>query len=51
MQPNGTLYFTGRRSMPDNAGFYHVAYVVAIAIYVLYAFSLRKRIAGLRGTK
>jgi hypothetical protein len=33
--------------MPDNAGYYHVAYVVTAVIYTLYAVSLylrRKRI-------
>lgn len=37
--------------MPDNAGYYHVAYVVAIGIYVLYAISLRRRIQRLNGLK
>jgi hypothetical protein len=29
--------------MPDNAGFYHAAYVAAAAIYGLYALSLHWR--------
>lgn len=33
--------------MPDNSGFYHAAYVVAVAIYVLYALSIRRRAARL----
>lgn len=34
-------------NMPDNARFYHIAYVVAIAIYALYAHSIRRRMSGL----
>ena len=26
--------------MPDNAGYYHAAYVVAAVLYVLYAVSI-----------
>jgi hypothetical protein len=34
--------------MPDNAVYYHVAYVVAIVIYTLYAMSLYFRRSRLR---
>jgi hypothetical protein len=37
--------------MPDNAGFYHAAYVIAIAIYVLYAVSLRRRLGRINGSR
>ena len=35
--------------MPDNAVYYHIAYVVAAGIYSLYAFSLYLRRKRLRG--
>ncbi len=34
--------------MPDNAGFYHAAYIVAVVIYVVYAISIGRRTAKLR---
>jgi hypothetical protein len=34
--------------MPENSGFYHAAYVVALVLYVGYAFFLHRRYAGLR---
>jgi hypothetical protein len=34
--------------MPDNASYYHVAYVAAIIIYLLYAVSLFVRRSRLR---
>lgn len=34
--------------MPDNSGFYHAAYVVAVVIYGLYALSIRRRAGKLR---
>ena len=34
---------------PDNAGYFHAAYVAAAAIYLLYAASLWWRARGLRG--
>lgn len=37
--------------MPDNAIYYHLAYIVAIAVYVLYAISIRRRINRLSGPK
>lgn len=33
---------------PDNAGYFHVAYVVAAAVYVGYAISIRQRARTLR---
>ncbi|HEX9484199.1 MAG TPA: hypothetical protein VF929_06440 [Gemmatimonadaceae bacterium] len=33
---------------PDNAGYYHAAYLAAAAIYVGYAISLRVRLRRLR---
>ena len=33
---------------PDNAGFYHVAYVAAGVVYVGYALSIRLRARALR---
>ncbi len=37
-----------RELMPDNAGYYHVAYIAAIGIYLLYALSISARRARLR---
>ena len=37
--------------MPDNAGFYHAAYVAAAAIYSLYALSLAVRRRKLRRSR
>lgn len=34
--------------MPDNSGYYHAAYGLAIAIYALYAISLFVRRSRLR---
>lgn len=34
--------------MPDNAGYYHAAYVAAAVIYALYALSLWRRRRALR---
>ena len=42
---------TAERWMPDNAGFYHVAYGLALAIYLLYAISLGRRIRRLNDHK
>jgi hypothetical protein len=39
---------------PENAGYYHAAYVVAVVLYVGYAWSVwwrRRRIARLRRGK
>ena len=33
---------------PENAGYYHAAYIAATAIYALYAVSLWRRWAALR---
>ncbi len=37
--------------MPDNSGYYHAAYIIAVAIYVLYALSIRRRAAKLRPSR
>ena len=34
---------------PDNAGYYHAAYIAAAVIYVLYAISIAVRLRRLRG--
>ena len=34
--------------MPENSGFYHAAYVVALVLYVGYAISLKRRMDRLR---
>ena len=50
------MRFSGTRSwtevtMPDNASFYHISYVVAIAVYLFYAFSIHRRTKGLGNPK
>lgn len=41
----------GWQNMPDNARFYHLAYVIAIAVYVIYAISIRRRMNSLNTQK
>jgi len=33
---------------PQNAGYYHAAYVVAAAVYLLYGYSILQRTRALR---
>ena len=34
--------------MPDNAGYYHAAYIAAVTVYVLYGLSLALRTRSTR---
>lgn len=47
----GMLQTTTESRMPDNAWFYHLAYIIATAIYIAYAVSLGRRLKGLNTPK
>ena len=48
MQLSGTKRMQGRRSMPDNAVYYHLAYIATSLIYAGYSLRLAMKRNNLR---